>query len=115
MFTFTKKDIKLLKKWGYPIKDIAQMQAAMRIRGFIVFKDDKDKRVSRKKVINELGKREFLSGLSRACFHWDAYRKTDEGVGYNFDAWPMFKCDDEEKWDMFSVEMDKFMTANADI
>lgn len=83
----TKSEIETLNKWGYPDKDILQIEQAIKI---CKYWDENDKRVSRKKTIEMLGREEWLSGIARAAFHWDSVRG-EEGNTILFDCSKLFK------------------------
>lgn len=84
---WSNEDTKLLQEWGYPQEDIDQIKRA---RKFVVLKV-KDKKISIDKAIEILGREDFLSGLSRASFHWTSVRKNDKGDSVYFDCSKMFE------------------------
>lgn len=83
----TKSDIEKLLKWGHLESDINQLEQAANI---CVYTDKNEKRISCKKAIDMLGREVWLSGISRAAFHWDCGR--GEGDNYvGFDCSKIFK------------------------
>lgn len=69
-------------------QDIKQIEQAASI---CIYTDEEDKRISRAKVIEMLGREDWLSGLSRAAFHWTASRGK-EGQNYvRFDCSKLFR------------------------
>lgn len=108
MFTLTKKDQEILMKAGYLIEDLAKIQAVMRVRDFVIFKDDNGKRVSREKVIKMLGRTDFLYGIGRAIFHWTTYKKDEKGKGINISARNLYNNKDEDKYDKYETEYNNF-------
>lgn len=86
MFILTKKDRCILSGWGYSEKSIAQIEEATRMMIFTAIKAHKEVRISRAEAIRRLGRENFLSGISRAAFHWDADRQSEDGHHVYFDA-----------------------------
>ena len=84
---WSNKDTKLLQEWGYSQEDIEQIKYA---RKFVVL-EIKYKKISIDEAIEILGRENFLSGLSRASFHWTCSRANDKGVSVYFDCSKMFK------------------------
>ena len=73
-FKLTEKDKKTLLEWGYLKEDLQQIEDGANI-GTITF-TYKHRRVEHEitpqKAIRIIGREQFLSGLSRAAFHWSA-------------------------------------------
>ena len=97
---FTNDDKKyLLEKIYGGIKqtfdeDLRQIEDAADVTTYTLYKGDKKEgRISRTKAIELCGREKWLSGLSRAAFHWTAMRevkgKENEYVG--FDARRLFR------------------------
>ena len=84
---WSNEDTKLLQDWGYSQEDIEQIKQA---RKFVVL-EVKDKKISIDKAIEILGREDFLSGLSRASFHFTSIRKNDKGDSVYFDCRKMFE------------------------
>lgn len=108
MFALTKNDQETLLKAGYLKEDLAQIQATMRVRNFVIFKDDNGKRISREKVIKMLGRTDFLYGIGRAIFHRTAYKKDEKGNGISISARNLFDNKDEDKYDKYEIEYNNF-------
>lgn len=75
-------------------EDFRQIEKAADVTTYILYNGDKsDGRISRTKAIALCGREGWLSGISRAAFHWTAMRevkgKLDLYVG--FDAHKMFR------------------------
>lgn len=82
-----KTDKELLIKWGYKSDDIEQIEKAI---GKTVYELDNQK-ITIKRAIEVLGKEEFLSGISRSAFHWNASREGKGGEKVYFDSSKLFK------------------------
>lgn len=83
--SLTQKNCEQLVEWGYPISDIAQIDEAAKECTYTdynpkLYGDNKDHRISRKKVIEKLGDEQFLSGISRAAFHASSCREYGNGT-----------------------------------
>ena len=87
MFTLTKRDKELLTKWGHPKSDFEQIEEAANI---CEYENTTHRKIKHTTAIRTLGKVEFLSGISRAAFHWTACRAKGEKRVY-FDCSSMFK------------------------
>ena len=83
------EDKALLLSWGYEKQDLPQIEEALKGR-ITVYKLD-NRPISREKVIEILGMRDFLSGIARSAFHWTAARETAEGQVVLFDSRRLFK------------------------
>ena len=81
----------LLKEMSVPEKDFAQIEAAAQKTKYYIFPGKE--RISRSKAIQILGRKNYLSGLSRSAFHWDAIRYADDGSDTKviFDSSSYFK------------------------
>lgn len=85
----TVEDKKNLIEMGYTERDFKQIELAA---SKTTYTDDSDKRVSRAKAIELLGRKAFLSGLGRSAFHWSAVRETEDGkTSIYFDSSKLFK------------------------
>ena len=76
MRKLTKADIELLMNWGYLKEDITDIQYRLPYLRCYLYneKDGSEVRISRKKAIELIGREQFLSGLGRCAFHWDALK-----------------------------------------
>lgn len=83
----TDRDKVLLKSWGHPKSDFPQIEDAIRKTVYTL----DGRRVSREKVINLLGRRTYLSGISRSAFHFTTYRENENDIGIMFDSSALFK------------------------
>lgn len=86
----TKIDMEQLLNWGHPEKDFHQIEMAMETR-YTTYKLN-DKRISRKKAIELLGREKYLAGISRSAFHYSAAQhvKDSDDIVY-FDSFALFK------------------------
>ena len=84
----TEKDKIILKEWGHSDEDFVQIERAMdkRITNYKI-----DGRVAtREEVLTFLGRKDYLSGLSRSAFHWTSCRSIDNHY-ISFDSSKLFK------------------------
>ena len=93
-FNLTAQDKQTLLSWGYTEEDFLQIEEAAN-RGKIehiikYFTGENVRKISPKSAINYLGRTEFLSGLSRAAFHWTAIRDIAQGEYIYFNASNIF-------------------------
>ena len=85
----TDEDKSILKEWGFAEADIKQIENALKkcntkykFRG---------QRITRETAISLLGRKVFLSGISRSAFHFSASRETSSGEFVYFDSSAFFK------------------------
>lgn len=83
----TDKDKKTLLKWGYKESDMSQLNEAARRCNYT--NDDGDE-LTAEQAIGILGRDIWLSGVSRAAFHWTAAREAGCNSVY-FDCSGMFR------------------------
>lgn len=84
-----KTDVKQLKEWGYNLQDIMQIDDVI---DYTVFETSRRKKINESTARRMLGTCAFLSGLSRAAFHWSAERDCANGKGrVSFDCSEYFK------------------------
>ncbi len=91
----TKDDKKQLRKWGHTARDYRQIELVSTCCLFTLYTGGmkKDKLICADEALEALGRREFLSGLSRCAFHWSATRTTEDGKSMvSFDASPYFRA-----------------------
>lgn len=81
---FTPADKVQLTEWGYSESDIKQIEEAAS-RNHTIYTMG-GQRISREEAINLLGRKEFLSGISRSAFHFTASRETENGKFIRFDS-----------------------------
>lgn len=92
----TIKDKKLLVSWGERPEDIAQIESASKSNILeLKLKDletGKRRKIGQREAIKILGRETFLSGLSRAAFHWSCSRQSeDDKFSVSFDCGKLFK------------------------
>lgn len=82
----TEQDKQTLRDFGHPESDMRQLgEAARRCK----YTDEHHKRISAEKVIEKIGRRAWLAGLSRAAYHASA-SQGEYGQNYvSFDCWKM--------------------------
>jgi len=82
----TEKDEAALLEMNVPAEDIPQIQEAAlsKYTRYELYKngEDKGKSISRDEVIRLLGRKEWLSGLSRSAFHFSAVRNIEDSVSF---------------------------------
>lgn len=83
----TNNDKELLKEWGYQDNDINQIEEATRKTVYEV----EGEKISAKKALEELGREEYLSGISRSAFHWSSARISKNEKTIFFDSSKLFK------------------------
>lgn len=82
----TEQDKQTLREWGHPESDMKQLEMAARR---CKHTDEHKNRISADKAIEMLGRKEWLSGISRAAFHATAGRG-QWGKNYvSFDCYKM--------------------------
>lgn len=74
------EDEALLLDMGHPKQDIRQLQDAAR-KTTIKYRNEK---ISHERAIELLGRRTYLTGISRCAFHASAVRETPEGEPVDF-------------------------------
>lgn len=92
---WNKKDIENLKKNGFDKDDIAQIKTSGRyLKLYILYENEEVnksmQRITQKEAIDILGKDTFISGMSRAAFHFTSTRTNNYRTIY-FDCSSMFK------------------------
>jgi len=85
----SREDQELLRSLECEERDFPQIERALR-KDMTTYKLEK-KRISREQAIELLGKRDFLSGISRSAFHCTAVRKTADGRFVHFNSYNLFK------------------------
>ena len=82
----TIEDKKTLHDIGIPDSDFQQIERAMTKTDYKY----RSRKISREKAIELLGRKNYLSGLSRSAFHWTAARETATGECVYFDSCRLF-------------------------
>ena len=98
-----KQDIDILKSWGYPDKEIPQIQEGIKVSTYELYKrlnpDAEDfegrsklvRNLTAKEAYRRLGREAFLSGIGRSAFHWSSVRDcTNENYFVMFDSGALF-------------------------
>lgn len=78
----TKEDKKRLLEMGHPEEELEHLQKAANIAKYKIYAnsdDERDKRIGAREAVALLGRDTWLSGISRAAFHWDCARTTLDG------------------------------------
>lgn len=84
-----KEDKELLLSWGYSEQDFPQIEEALRTDKTTYDLDGN--RISRKKAVELLGMRDFLSGLARSAFHCSSSSLTASGQELGFNSRRLFE------------------------
>ena len=88
----TNADKTILQNMRIPDEDFAQIERASSKTVYEYCpKGGVSGKIGAKKAIELLGKKEFLSGLSRSAFHWSAMRETKDGGNVYFDTSAFFR------------------------
>ena len=83
----TKEDKELLKNWGHEERDFNQIEEAT-IK--TTYKTNRNK-ITANEALDILGRKVYLSGISRSAFHWSACRQNEKGQTVYFDSSKLFK------------------------
>lgn len=84
MRNLNNKDVQVLTEWGHSTQEIHQIDECISSVEFEYC--DTDRRVSMKSVLKGMDRTEFLSGMSRAAFHWTSVRRMKNGREVLFDC-----------------------------
>lgn len=84
----TQKDKEQLLKYGHTEEDFSQIELVLQKR--YTKYDLNGKPITREQAIELLGRKQFLSGISRSAFHCTATRECDAGY-IGFDSSLFFK------------------------
>lgn len=85
----TNRDKEILSSWGHTEKDIKQIEEATRKT---IYKLNAKEKISCQDAIKLIGRKAFLSGVSRSAFHWSASRYTNDGNNFvSFDSSKLFQ------------------------
>lgn len=80
-------DKTILREIGVPDADFQQIEQAASKTVYEHYpKTGVGWKISADKAVNLLGRKEYLSGLSRSAFHWSAMRETKNGDQVYFDS-----------------------------
>lgn len=83
------EDVIVLKRYGNSEDDIRQIKEAAKAK-YTVYKMN-GKRITAEQAIAVLGRREYLSGLSRSAFHYTCAREGLHGEIVDFDSSALFR------------------------
>lgn len=75
-FKLTNKQKEVLLDWGHKEYEFNQIEEC--VNTGIITNEVTHRKISWKTAIKKIGEREFLSGISRAAFHWTAMRNSDD-------------------------------------
>ena len=90
----TKADKEYLKDIGYAIRDFEQIEKATGKTTYTMVDENtgEETKINREKTIEIIGRKAYLSGISRSAFHWTSVRETDKlGVIIYFDSSRLFR------------------------
>ena len=88
----TEDDKNLLKNWGYIERDFAQINEAIGQTVYTVYdpESSKSRRISAKTALEILGRKDFLSGISRSAFHFTSLRENEKHIQVFFNSRKLF-------------------------
>ena len=75
-FVLTEDDKKLLRKWGETEENLKWIEECANKSVFLL---DDEEAITLERALKLMDRKEFLSGISRSCFHWDSTRSTRDG------------------------------------
>ena len=82
----------IILNFGYPKKDLKQIEKALKYTYFeLLIKDKEGEKITIDKAIEILGEEIFLSGMGRSAFHWSAVREDNKGNKIYFNSSKLFK------------------------
>ena len=81
-------DREILLHMGVPPEDFDQIERAA--TGGKTIYSSQGKRIGQKEAIRILGRKEYLSGISRSAFHYTCVRHTPDGTPVFFDSKNLF-------------------------
>lgn len=85
-------DKEILRSWNHTEQDIEQIERATNTKNTTYSMNGR--KITQTKAIEILGRKEYLSGISRSAFHWSAARKTLYGDNVvHFDSSKLFERD----------------------
>ena len=82
-------DKTLLLRWGYQTADFPQIEVAMQSRNTKYTLEGQT--ISQATAITVLGRKQFLTGISRSAFHATAAKETEAEKTVLFDSSRLFK------------------------
>ena len=93
MKKLSKEHQEIILNFGYPKKDLEQIEAALSKTDFELYDQSKteDEKITIDKAIEILGEELFLSGICRSAFHWSATRESKKGQKVYFNSSRLFK------------------------
>ncbi len=93
MKKLSKEHQEIILNFGYPERDLAQIEKALKYTDFELYDQSKteDEKITIDKAIEILGEELFLSGICRSAFHWSATREIKKGQKVYFNSSRLFK------------------------
>lgn len=93
MKTLTKEHKEIISIFGYPERDFAQIEKALKYTDFELYDQIKteDEKITIEQAIEILGEELFLSGICRSAFHWSATRENEKGQKVYFNSSRLYK------------------------
>ena len=85
----TEKDIEILKEYGNLDEDVPQLREAAQVAKYTLYPrqdGDEGEEIGERKAIKLLGRKCWLSGISRAAFHCTSCRETTDKRYILFDC-----------------------------
>lgn len=83
----SENDKKYLEKMGHTEKDFDQIREAAARTVYSM----NGERITARQAVKLLGRKNFLSRLSRSAFHWNCSRETDDGGTVELDSSRLFR------------------------
>ena len=83
----TENDNKRLLSWGFLEKDFVQIEEATRKTKYTL----DDQVITQREALRVLGRKTYLSGISRSAFHYSASRTSEDGRNVLFDSSALFR------------------------
>jgi hypothetical protein len=94
MKTLSKEHQEIILNFGYPKRDLKQIENALSKTDFELYHtedDAKDEKLTIDQAVEILGEELFLSGICRSAFHWSATRQNAKGQNVYFNSSRLFK------------------------
>ena len=81
----------LLLSWGHNKEDLWQIKESTKYLKLTKYDGVKKVKITQREALEILGRKEFISGISRAAFHFTAMRTGKNQINVLFDCGAMFK------------------------
>ena len=110
----SEEDKKILREWGYMEEDMEQIERGISKTQYFLENQTtgKSEKITPEQARNILGTEQFLSGLSRSCFHYNSGRESEDGQYISFDSSRLFT---EEPKKIFNVEITETLSGIFEI